>query len=71
VERATEFYMTAIRNRYPAKVYIKSQLTRIRIYDKSTNRFLVVNTDGSIVTYYRPTAEDYWVGQEGDTVEWR
>jgi hypothetical protein len=71
VNQATQFYAAAIRDRYPAKVHIKNRVPRIRIYDKSTDRFLVINADGAIVTFYRPDGKGYWERQAGDIVEWR
>ncbi len=40
----------------PPRSTSRTRCRESRIYDESTDRFLVINTDGSIVTYYRPDA---------------
>ncbi len=72
ISQAEQFYLEAVNNKYPTKIHIRNQRPRVRIYDEPTNRFIVMNIDGSIATYFRPEKPIvYWEKLRGDIVEWK
>ncbi|HEX3649739.1 MAG TPA: hypothetical protein VHV49_15045 [Pseudonocardiaceae bacterium] len=68
---ADNFLREAQENDYPARVDADG---RVRIYDPSTNTFGVYDSDGTIVSYYKPSSPTYWERNSpdwGDPVKWK
>ncbi|MCE5289792.1 MAG: hypothetical protein LLG14_11190 [Nocardiaceae bacterium] len=54
---AQNFLRDAQTHHFPARVNSQG---RIRIYDPNTNTFATFDSDGTIVTIYKPTSPTYW-----------
>ncbi|MGH3624105.1 MAG: hypothetical protein ACRDQ5_20315 [Sciscionella sp.] len=68
---ARDFLRSAEENNSPARVDADG---RIRVYDPQTNTFGVYDSDGTIVSYYKPTSPDYWERNSdswGQPVRWK
>lgn len=68
---AENFLKDAQEKGYPARVDANG---RIRVYDPATNTFGVYDSDGSIVSYYKPSSSTYWDRNSpgwGDPVKWK
>jgi hypothetical protein len=70
-QSADNFLQEAQENNYPARADADG---RIRIYDPNTNTFGVYDSDGTIVSYYKPSSPTYWERNSpswGDPVKWK
>jgi uncharacterized protein YukE len=70
-QSADDFLKQAQENGYPARVDADG---RVRIYDPGTNTFGVYDSDGTIVSYYKPSSPTYWERNSpdwGDPVKWK
>jgi hypothetical protein len=68
---AQDFLKEAEGKGYPVKIDLNG---RIRIYDPATNRFGAYDSDGSVVTYFKPTSPSYWERNStkwGKSVQWK
>ena len=66
---AADFLRRAQQFDYPARV---DRSGRVRVYDPATNVFGAFDSDGTVVTYYKP-GPGYWernAGKWGDPVFW-
>ncbi|CAM3772492.1 hypothetical protein [Smaragdicoccus niigatensis] len=57
VQTAQDFLRDAQTHHFAAKINSQG---RIRIYDPNTNTFAIFDSDGTIVTIYKPTSPTYW-----------
>jgi hypothetical protein len=71
LQQAQQFYVEVLERRLPTRIDFQKVGPRMKFYDPATNRFLMTTTDGSIITYYRPTSDEYWDRQSGYLVEWK
>jgi hypothetical protein len=68
---AQNFLKEAQENNYPSRVDANG---RMRIYDPNTNTFGVYDSDGSVVSYYKPSSPSYWdrnSGSWGNPIKWK
>lgn len=68
---AENFLRDAQENGYPARVDADG---RVRIYDPNTNTFGVYDSDGTVVSYYKPSSPTYWERNSpdwGEPVKWK
>ncbi|HEY2172357.1 MAG TPA: hypothetical protein VGH85_00940 [Mycobacteriales bacterium] len=71
IKAACAFHREAVQGLYSAVVDLQNVGPRLKFYDPATNRFLITETDSSIVTYYLPKAgSSYWLSQPGDPIRW-